>query len=158
MTDLQFFTVSPNVSELSNHLDDLARKYPSQPVDRSLLKFCEAVAKWRGKPELETVSFSSFRRILGRLLITLFFTPISTRTVHSTPRLPQRQQEAQVSPRPQRPTCRSTSSSTLNLRRHLSSSDTSSCLPKPNERLLLLAGGVQRAAASLPRWVTDGTP
>ncbi|KAG8922123.1 hypothetical protein FRC01_014449 [Tulasnella sp. 417] len=50
----EFFTVSPNVSELSNHLDDLARKYPSQPVDRSLLKFCEAVAKWRGKPELET--------------------------------------------------------------------------------------------------------
>ncbi|KAG8896434.1 hypothetical protein FRC00_005976 [Tulasnella sp. 408] len=41
-------------TELSNHLDDLARKYPSQPVDRSLLKFCEAVAKWRGKPELET--------------------------------------------------------------------------------------------------------
>lgn len=56
----EFFTVSPNVSELANHLDDLAHKYPSQPVDRSLLKFCEAVAKWRGKPELETYKDRSF--------------------------------------------------------------------------------------------------
>lgn len=50
----EFFTISPNISDLSNHLDDLAHKYPSQPIDRTLLKFCEAVAKWRGKPELET--------------------------------------------------------------------------------------------------------
>ena len=28
-----------------------------EPVERAALRFCEALAEWRGKPELETVSF-----------------------------------------------------------------------------------------------------
>lgn len=37
-------------------MEDLAWHYPAEPVERAAVRFCEAVAKWRGKPELETVS------------------------------------------------------------------------------------------------------
>lgn len=36
-------------------MEDLAWHYPAEPIERAALRFCEAVAKWRGKPELETV-------------------------------------------------------------------------------------------------------
>ena len=36
-------------------MEDLAWHYPAEPVERSALRFCEAIAKWRGKPELENV-------------------------------------------------------------------------------------------------------
>ena len=36
-------------------MEDLAWQYPAEPVERAALRFCEAIAKWRGKPELETV-------------------------------------------------------------------------------------------------------
>jgi hypothetical protein len=39
-------------------MEDLAWQYPAEPIERSAVRFCEAVAKWRGKPELETVSLS----------------------------------------------------------------------------------------------------
>ena len=39
-------------------MEDLAWQYPAEPVERAAVRFCEAVAKWRGKPELETVSLS----------------------------------------------------------------------------------------------------
>ncbi len=41
-------------------MEDLAWQYPAEPVERAALRFCEAVAKWRGKPELETVRVSYF--------------------------------------------------------------------------------------------------
>ena len=37
-------------------MEDLAWQYPAEPVERSAVRFCEAIARWRGKPELETVS------------------------------------------------------------------------------------------------------
>jgi len=35
-------------------MEDLAWLYPAEPVERAAVRWCEAVAKWRGKPELET--------------------------------------------------------------------------------------------------------
>jgi hypothetical protein len=40
-------------------MEDLAWHYPAEPVERAALRFCEAIAKWRGKPELETVRLLS---------------------------------------------------------------------------------------------------
>ena len=37
-------------------MEDLAWSYPAEPLERAVVRFCEAVARWRGKPELETVS------------------------------------------------------------------------------------------------------
>lgn len=36
-------------------MEDLAWLFPAEPVERAAVRFCEAIAKWRGKPELETV-------------------------------------------------------------------------------------------------------
>ncbi|TFK60481.1 hypothetical protein BDN72DRAFT_526215 [Pluteus cervinus] len=35
-------------------MEDLAWQFPAEPVERAAVRFCEAVARWRGKPELET--------------------------------------------------------------------------------------------------------
>lgn len=40
-------------------MEDLAWQYPAEPVERSAVRFCEAIARWRGKPELETVSIQN---------------------------------------------------------------------------------------------------
>jgi hypothetical protein len=40
-------------------MEDLAWSYPAEPVERAAVRFCEAVARWRGKPELETVCLLS---------------------------------------------------------------------------------------------------
>ncbi|KAA1477158.1 hypothetical protein DENSPDRAFT_741158, partial [Dentipellis sp. KUC8613] len=50
----RFFDVPPGTPDLSTHMEDLAWQYPAEPVERAAVRFCEAVAKWRGKPELET--------------------------------------------------------------------------------------------------------
>lgn len=39
-------------------MEDLAWQYPAEAVERAACRFCEAVARWRGKPELETVCIS----------------------------------------------------------------------------------------------------
>ena len=36
-------------------MEDLAWQFPAEAVERAAVRFCEAVARWRGKPELETV-------------------------------------------------------------------------------------------------------
>ena len=41
-------------------MEDLAWQYAAEPVERSAVRFCEAIARWRGKPELETVSIQIF--------------------------------------------------------------------------------------------------
>ena len=51
----QFFDVPAGTPDLSTHMEDLAWQYPAEPVERAALRFCEAIAKWRGRPELETV-------------------------------------------------------------------------------------------------------
>ncbi|KAI0310634.1 hypothetical protein OF83DRAFT_843875 [Amylostereum chailletii] len=50
----RFFDVPTGTPDLSTHMEDLAWQYPAEPVERAALRFCEAIAKWRGKPELET--------------------------------------------------------------------------------------------------------
>lgn len=50
----RFYTIPSLTPDLSTHMEDLAWHYPSEPVERAALRFCEAIAKWRGKPELET--------------------------------------------------------------------------------------------------------
>ena len=45
--------------DLSTHLEDLAYKFPSEPVERALVHFFETVAQWKGDPELENVRIST---------------------------------------------------------------------------------------------------
>jgi hypothetical protein len=48
--------IPTTTQDFSAHLAQFSDAYPAEPVERAALRFCEAVAKWRGKPELETVS------------------------------------------------------------------------------------------------------
>ncbi|TFK49711.1 hypothetical protein OE88DRAFT_1662319 [Heliocybe sulcata] len=50
----KFFDIPPDVTDLSSHLEELASMYPAEPVERAALRYYESIAKWRGKPELET--------------------------------------------------------------------------------------------------------
>ncbi|KAH7915600.1 hypothetical protein BJ138DRAFT_1141249 [Hygrophoropsis aurantiaca] len=50
----KFYAIPALTPDLSTHMEDLAWHYPAEPVERAALRFCEAIAKWRGKPELET--------------------------------------------------------------------------------------------------------
>ncbi|KAI6039834.1 hypothetical protein EDC04DRAFT_3061740 [Pisolithus marmoratus] len=49
----RFFDIPQQTPDLVTHMEDLAWHYPAEPVERAALRFCEAVGKWRGKPELE---------------------------------------------------------------------------------------------------------
>lgn len=50
----RFYDIPASTPDCSSHLEDLAWQYPAEPVERSAVRFCEAIARWRGKPELET--------------------------------------------------------------------------------------------------------
>jgi hypothetical protein len=50
----RFYAIQAKTPDLSTHMEDLAWNYPAEPVERAAVRWCEAVAKWRGKPELET--------------------------------------------------------------------------------------------------------
>lgn len=65
--------------DLSTHMEDLAWHYPAEPVERATLRYCEAVAKWRGKPELESVCALFLPSNVSRLLSASFSTFDSTR-------------------------------------------------------------------------------
>ncbi|KAG7451376.1 uncharacterized protein BT62DRAFT_927075 [Guyanagaster necrorhizus] len=52
----RFYDIPASTPDLSTHMEDLAWQYPAEPVERAAVRFCEAIAKWRGKPELETKS------------------------------------------------------------------------------------------------------
>ncbi|KAF8754124.1 hypothetical protein RHS01_06206 [Rhizoctonia solani] len=61
---VEFTTVPNDIPSLSTHLESLASRYSAEPVERAALRFCESVARWRGKPELETpVSQASDRAL-----------------------------------------------------------------------------------------------
>ncbi|KIK94812.1 hypothetical protein PAXRUDRAFT_425596 [Paxillus rubicundulus Ve08.2h10] len=51
----RFYAIPSLTPDLSTHMEDLAWHYPAEPVERVAVRFCEAIAKWRGKPELEGV-------------------------------------------------------------------------------------------------------
>ncbi|KAG6871642.1 hypothetical protein C0992_010573, partial [Termitomyces sp. T32_za158] len=50
----RFYDIPTSTPDLSTHMEDLAWQYPAEPVERAAVRFCEAIARWRGKPELET--------------------------------------------------------------------------------------------------------
>ncbi|KAL0953157.1 hypothetical protein HGRIS_004420 [Hohenbuehelia grisea] len=50
----RFYDIPASTPDLSTHMEDLAWQYPAEPVERAAVRFCEAIGKWRGKPELET--------------------------------------------------------------------------------------------------------
>ena len=52
----QFLDIPASTPDLATHMEHLTCLYPVEPVERAALRFCEALAQWRGKPELETVS------------------------------------------------------------------------------------------------------
>jgi len=60
----EFFGIAPHTPNLAAHLDGLVAAYPMEAMEHLATHFCKAVARWRGKPELETVRFlvSSFTR------------------------------------------------------------------------------------------------
>lgn len=51
---IRFYDIPASTPDLSTHMEDLAWQYPAEPVERAAVRFCEAIARWRGKPELET--------------------------------------------------------------------------------------------------------
>lgn len=55
----QFYDVQHTSPDLLTHLEDISWQYPTEPLERAMLRFFEAISKWRGKPELETVSPST---------------------------------------------------------------------------------------------------
>ncbi|KAI9066254.1 hypothetical protein FKP32DRAFT_394204 [Trametes sanguinea] len=52
----RFYAVPPSTPDVATHMEDLAWQYPAEAVERAAVRFCEAIAQWRGKPELETKS------------------------------------------------------------------------------------------------------
>jgi len=100
----RFLDVSASTPNLATHLEELTWQYPAEPVERAALRFCEALARWRGKPELETykkrsptfsrppvsttvleggigsAANSAVRRAIGRY----FIIPHTTRTTTTT--------------------------------------------------------------------------
>ncbi|KAJ7580262.1 hypothetical protein C8J56DRAFT_1058575 [Mycena floridula] len=50
----KFYDIPESTPDLSTHMEDLAWQYPAEPVERAAVRFCEAMSRWRGKPELET--------------------------------------------------------------------------------------------------------
>ncbi|KAK2459870.1 hypothetical protein APHAL10511_008070 [Amanita phalloides] len=50
----RFYDVRQSAPDLTTLMEDIAWQYPAEPVERAALRFCEAIARWRGKPELET--------------------------------------------------------------------------------------------------------
>jgi len=55
----EFLTVPTSTPDLSTHFEDLAYKFPAEPIERSVVRFCESVASWRGQPELENYKTKS---------------------------------------------------------------------------------------------------
>ncbi|KAL0575492.1 hypothetical protein V5O48_006477 [Marasmius crinis-equi] len=50
----KFYDIPTSTPDLSTHMEDLAWQFPAEATERAAVRFCEAIAKWRGKPELET--------------------------------------------------------------------------------------------------------
>ncbi|KAF5326683.1 hypothetical protein D9619_003961 [Psilocybe cf. subviscida] len=50
----RFYAIPESTPDCATHMEDLAWQYPAEPVERAAVRFCEAIARWRGKPELET--------------------------------------------------------------------------------------------------------
>ena len=70
-------------------MEDLAWRFPAEPIERAAVRFCEAIAKWRGKPELESVSFSGLVCRLAHIYPNLQYKKRGlTNTYNESPGLP----------------------------------------------------------------------
>ncbi|TCD63737.1 hypothetical protein EIP91_004988 [Steccherinum ochraceum] len=56
----RFYDVPRSTPDVATHMEDLAWQFPAESVERAACRFCEAVAQWRGKPELETYKKASW--------------------------------------------------------------------------------------------------
>ncbi|KAI0833594.1 hypothetical protein BC628DRAFT_1307798 [Trametes gibbosa] len=56
----RFYAVPHSTPDVATHMEDLAWQFPAEAVERAAVRFCEAVAQWRGKPELETYKKASW--------------------------------------------------------------------------------------------------
>ncbi|KAI0367959.1 hypothetical protein BV20DRAFT_949176 [Pilatotrama ljubarskyi] len=56
----RFYAVPPSTPDVATHMEDLAWQFPAEAVERAAVRFCEAIAQWRGKPELETYKKASW--------------------------------------------------------------------------------------------------
>ncbi|OBZ66200.1 hypothetical protein A0H81_13740 [Grifola frondosa] len=56
----RFYDVPASTPDVATHMEDLAWQFPAEAVERAAVRFCEAVARWRGKPELETYKKASW--------------------------------------------------------------------------------------------------
>lgn len=56
ISTFQFLDIPSDTRDLTRHLEDLTRLYPVEAIERKSLRFCEALGRWRGKPQLEKVS------------------------------------------------------------------------------------------------------
>jgi len=75
----EFLNVPAHHSSVRSHLEELSNQYPPEPVERAALRFCEAIARWRGMPELETCKA---RRVSNRSIsMSNSGPPISVRSV-----------------------------------------------------------------------------
>ncbi|OSX57688.1 hypothetical protein POSPLADRAFT_1071598 [Postia placenta MAD-698-R-SB12] len=50
----RFYDVPQSTPDVATHMEDLQWQFPAEAVERAAVRFCEAIARWRGKPELET--------------------------------------------------------------------------------------------------------
>jgi hypothetical protein len=53
---LQFSTITPQTPDLISHLNELSMQYPPEPIECTVVRYCEAIVNWRGTPELNVVS------------------------------------------------------------------------------------------------------
>ncbi|EIW57646.1 uncharacterized protein TRAVEDRAFT_150218 [Trametes versicolor FP-101664 SS1] len=56
----RFYAVPGSTPDVATHMEDLAWQFPAEAVERAAVRFCEAIAQWRGKPELETYKKASW--------------------------------------------------------------------------------------------------
>ncbi|KAI0696932.1 hypothetical protein BC835DRAFT_1271180 [Cytidiella melzeri] len=85
----RFYDVPQSTPDVATHMEDLAWQYPAEVVERAACRFCEAVARWRGKPELETYKKASW--IIGNKDSQSGATTMSIDSlVHSNPTSPTR--------------------------------------------------------------------
>ncbi|KZT67431.1 hypothetical protein DAEQUDRAFT_812826 [Daedalea quercina L-15889] len=98
----RFYDVPPSTPDLATHMEDLQWQYPAEAVERAAVRFCEAIARWRGKPELETYKKAPWivnqreRRASGTAMsidALVHSNPTSPSNSHTTP--PNRQLSAQ---------------------------------------------------------------
>ncbi|PCH42113.1 hypothetical protein WOLCODRAFT_163530 [Wolfiporia cocos MD-104 SS10] len=96
----RFYDVPPSTPDLATHLEDLQWQFPAEAVERAAVRFCEAIARWRGKPELETYKKATW--ILGQREQRISVgTPMSIDAlVHSNPTSPSNNNTGAPAPQP----------------------------------------------------------